>query len=43
MSILDQVFMQLFSVIPYEFFEGVMAITLLFEFFYTFFERWDML
>jgi hypothetical protein len=40
---MDQAFQQLFQTIPYEFFEGVMALTILLEFFYTFFENWDML
>lgn len=40
---IDQIFGAFFQVIPYEFFEGAMGLVILFEFFYTFFENWDML
>lgn len=43
MSPLDQIFNTFFSVVPYAFFEGTMGVVVLFEFGYTFFERWDML
>lgn len=41
--ILDQVFQAFMQVIPYSFFAGIMAITIIFEFLYTFFESVDML
>jgi hypothetical protein len=40
---IDTIFQNFFQVVPYALFEGVMAITVLFEFCYTFFETWDML
>jgi len=34
-TLLDQVFSQLFQVVPYVFFQGVMAVVIIVEFFYT--------
>jgi len=36
-------FSEFFQVVPYAFFEGVMALVVIFELGYTVFERWDML
>lgn len=40
---IDIIYNAYFSVVSYHFFEGVMALIIIFEFLYNFFERWDMI
>lgn len=40
---IDQIFNNLFSVLPYQFFEAVIGVLIIEEFLYNFFENWDML
>ena len=39
----EQIFEAFLQVVPYTFFEGVMALTIVFEVLYTFFETIDVL
>jgi len=38
---INEIFQNFFSVVPYEIFEGIAGMIVVFEFFYTFFENWD--
>jgi hypothetical protein len=40
---LDQIFQAFFAVVPFDLFAGIMALTIVFETLYTFFETFDML
>jgi hypothetical protein len=42
-TLIDGIFNAFFQVVPYALFEGAMGLAILFEFFYNFFEQWDML